>query len=218
MRIAVLGTGGVGQTLATRLVELGHDVVMGARVAGNPKAVEWAGAHQSRAGTFADAAAHGEIVINATAGTASLAALTAAGADNLAGKVLVDVANALDFSHGFPPSLSVAITDSLAEQIQRTFPDTRVVKALNTVTAAVMVHPEQVPGEHNLFIAGNDESAKKTVTALLGEFGWPAGRVMDLGGVPAARGMEAYILLWLSIMQTSGGAIFNVRVLRGTDT
>jgi predicted dinucleotide-binding enzyme len=218
MRIGVLGTGGVGQTLATRLVELGHDVVMGAREASNPKAVEWAGAHRARAGTFADAATHGEIVLNATAGAASLAALTAAGADNLAGKVLVDVANPLDFSRGFPPSLSVANSDSLAEQIQRAFPNTRVVKALNTVTSSVMAHPELVPGEHNLFIAGNDESAKQTVTALLGEFGWPAGRVMDLGGITAARGMEAYLLLWLSTMQASGGAIFNIQVLRGTDT
>jgi predicted dinucleotide-binding enzyme len=218
MRIAVLGTGGVGQALATRLVELEHDVVMGARKSGNPKAVEWAGSHQARAGTFADAAAHGEVVINATAGNASLTALTAAGADNLAGKVLIDVANALDFSHGFPPSLSVANTDSLAEQIQRTFPETRVVKALSTVTSSVMVHPEQVPGEHNLFIAGDDGSAKQTVTALLGEFGWPAGRVMDLGGIAAARGMEAYLLLWLSLMQACGGPSFNIQVLRGTDT
>src|SRR5919199_5873986 len=143
MRIGVLGTGMVGQTLATKLVELGHEVTMGARAAGNEKAAEWAsGADEGAAeGSFADAAAHGELLFNCTAGTASLDALRAAGSEELRGKVLVDVANPLDFSGGLPPRLSVANDDSLAEQIQREFPDARVVKALNTVTAAVLVAP-----------------------------------------------------------------------------
>src|SRR5919199_3123972 len=143
MRIGVLGTGMVGQTLATKLVELGHEVTMGARAAGNEKAAEWAsGADEGAAeGSFADAAAHGELVFNCTAGTASLDALRAAGAEELRGKVLVDVANPLDGSTGFPPALSVANDDSLGEQIQREFADARVVKALNTISASVMVEP-----------------------------------------------------------------------------
>src|SRR5918912_4383446 len=143
MRIGVLGTGVVGQTIATKLVELGHEVTMGARQAGNEKAVEWAsGAGGGAAeGSFADAAAHGELVFNCTAGTASLEALRAAGAEELRGKVLVDVANPLDFSGGMPPTLSVSNDDSLGEQIQREFPDARVVKALNTISSVVMVAP-----------------------------------------------------------------------------
>lgn len=216
MRFAVLGTGMVGQALAGRLVELGHEVVMGSRDAANPKAVEWAASagERARAGTFADAAAFGEVVVNATAGGASLAALESAGAANLAGKVLLDVANALDFSHGTPPSLSVAVTDSLAEQIQRAYPDARVVKALNTVTAAVMVNPGSLSGEHDAFVAGEDADAKAVVTGILGEFGWPAGSIVDVGGIGMARGMEAYILLWLSLMGVYGTPAFNVKIVR----
>src|ERR687885_2784507 len=156
MRIGVLGTGMVGQTIATKLVELGHEVTMGARQAGNEKGVEWAaGAGESaREGSFADAAAHGELVFNCTAGTASLEALRAAGEEELRGKVLVDVANPLDFSKGMPPTLTVCNDDSLGEQIQRAFPDARVVKALNTVNAFVMVAP--VEGT-TLFVCGDDD-------------------------------------------------------------
>jgi hypothetical protein len=213
MRIGVLGTGTVGQTLASRLAGLGHEVVMGARDPANPAAVGWAADHAGRAGTFADAARHGELVVNATAGTASLAALEAAGGSGtLDGKVLLDVANPLDFSGGMPPVLSVVNTDSLGEQIQRAHPGARVVKALNTVTAAVMVHPELVPGRHTVFMAGDDAGAKQAVTGLLGEFGWPPGSVLDLGGIQAARGMEMYLPLWLSMMGALGTASFNVRV------
>src|SRR3954447_25802622 len=160
MRIGVLGTGIVGQTIATKLVELGHEVTMGAREAGNEKAAEWAsGAGESaHEGSFADAAAHGELLFNCTAGTASLDALRAAGEAELAGKVLVDVANPLDFSGGMPPRLSVVNDDSLAEQIQREFPDARVVKALNTVNASVMV--TGIAGS-NLFVCGDDDAAKE---------------------------------------------------------
>src|ERR687885_134784 len=151
MRIGVLGTGIVGQTIATKLVELGHEVTMGARQAGSEKAVEWAGGAGEGAaeGSFADAAAHGELVFNCTAGVASLDALRAAGEEELRGKVLVDVANPLDFSGGMPPTLSIANDDSLGEAIQRELPDTRVVKALNTISASVMVDP--VAGTH-LFV------------------------------------------------------------------
>jgi hypothetical protein len=216
MKIGMLGTGGVGRTIADRLVELGHEVVLGARDAANQNAAQWAAASPGgRAGTFADAAGHGEVVFNATAGVASLAALAAAGgAAALDGKVLVDVANPLDFSGGMPPMLAVANTDSLGEQIQRAYPAVRVVKALNMVNSDVMVHPELVPGAHTTFVAGDDPAAKQVVTGLLGEFGWPAAGILDLGGIQAARGMEMYLPLWLSMMATLGTARFNVQVAR----
>ena len=191
MKVGVLGTGMVGQAIATKLAELGHEVTMGSREAGNEKAAAWAADAGDGAaeGSFADAAVAGEIVFNCTAGGASLEALEAAGEENLDGKVLVDVANALDFSQGAPPSLSVCNTDSLGEQIQRRFPAAKVVKALNTVNAGVMVEPGKVSGDHFLPICG-DESAKPQVVELLGEFGWPADRVQDLGDISSARGME----------------------------
>jgi 8-hydroxy-5-deazaflavin:NADPH oxidoreductase len=217
MRIGVLGTGVVGQTLADKLVGLGHEVMMGARLAGNEKATAWAVAAGPSAstGTFAEAAAFGGLVVNATAGTASLAALDAAGADNLAGKVVIDVANPLDFSAGMPPSLSVCNTDSLGEQIQRRFPDARVVKTLNTVNADVMVHPEIVPGSHTMFLCGDDSSAKQEARALLESFGWPADDLLDLGDIAASRGMEMYLPLWLRLWGATGTGHLNVTVTVG---
>jgi 8-hydroxy-5-deazaflavin:NADPH oxidoreductase len=213
MRIGVLGTGMVGQTIATKLVELGHEVTMGARSAGNEKAVEWAAGagDQASAGSFADAAAHGELVFNCTAGTASIEALRAAGQEELRGKVLADVANPLDFSRGMPPTLSVCNDDWLGELIQSTFPDTRVVKALNTVNAAVMVDP--IEGT-NVFVCGDDDAAKDEVKALLHDFGWPADSVLDLGGIDGARGMEMYLPLWLRMMGALGTPSFNIAIVR----
>ncbi len=215
MRIGVLGTGMVGRTLATKLVEVGHHVVMGSRHAVNDKATEWVRSVSGggRAGTFAEAAKHGDIVVNATSGIASLAALELAGADNLAGKVFVDVANPLDFSHGMPPTLTVANTDSLGEQIQRAFPAARVVKTLNTVNASVMVCPGDLASPTNLFVAGNDNEAKAIVTDLLESFGWTVDRIVDLGDITAARGMESYLLLWVPMMQALGTATFNVSIV-----
>ena len=214
MNTAVLGTGVVGQTLATKLVALGHAVTMGSRQAGNQKASVWAASAGDLAseGSFADAAASAALVINATAGFASIEALTAAGAHNLAGKVLVDVANALDLSRGMPPTLQPCNTDSLGEQIQRTFPEARVVKSLNTVNCDVMVNPGIVPGSHTMFVAGNDDRAKAEVRGLLESFGWPPGDVMDLGDITGARGMEMYLPLWLRLWGATGTGHLNVKV------
>jgi predicted dinucleotide-binding enzyme len=214
MNIGVLGTGEVGRAVGTRLAAAGHDVMMGSRQADNPTAVEWARhAPNARAGTFADAAAHGALVINATAGTATLEVLRAAGAAHLHNKVLIDASNPLDASNG-TPTLTVSNTDSLAEQIQREFPAAQVVKTLNTVNAQVMVNPASVPGDHVLFVAGEDMDAKNVAIGLLGEMGWPEERILDLGGISAARGMEAYVLLWVSIMGVTGGSAFNVTIAR----
>jgi len=216
VRIGVLGTGNVGKAIATRLVGVGHEVTMGSRTADSEPAAEWVAATGAGAsqGTFADASAFGELVFNCTAGMASLEALRAAGAENLAGKTLVDVANPLDFSQGFPPTLGICNTDSLGEQIQAAFPEARVVKALNTMNHLIMVEPARVPGEHEVFVAGNDEEAKAEVGELLQAFGWGAERIIDLGDISGARAAEMYAVLWLRLMRAVDTLDFNIKVVR----
>ena len=216
MNIGVLGTGMVGRTIASRLVGLGYEVKMGSREAGNEKAREWAQEAGPKAweGSFADAAAFGELVFNCTAGEHSIAALERADASNLAGKILVDVANVLDFSGGRPPAVGLGTKDSLGEQIQRSFPEAKVVKALNTMNCDVMVDPTKVPGDHDVFICGEDEDAKAQVARVLREFGWPAEHIVDLGGISAARGTEGYVALWLNLMGVVGTGQFNIALVR----
>jgi 8-hydroxy-5-deazaflavin:NADPH oxidoreductase len=227
MRIGVLGTGMVGQALAAKLAEGGHEVVVGTRDPGatlareetdgygNPPFRVWHQRHPDlKLASFADAAAHGELVVNATAGAASLDALRLAGAANLNGKVLVDTANALDFSRGMPPSLLVANTDSLGERIQRAFPAVRVVKALNTMSALLMVDPGQLAGaDHTVFVCGDDPEAKALVTRVLTEdFGWRD--VVDVGDLSAARATEMVLPIWLRLMGTLRTPAFNFKVVR----
>ncbi len=218
MRFGVLGTGMVGHAIATKLVRLGHEVTMGSRQAGNQKATAWAAAAGSSAhqGSFSDAAAFGEIVVNATAGVASLQALGAAGEDNLAGKVLIDIANPIDPASGMPPALAVSNTDSLGEQLQRAFPRARVVKALNTMNADIMVDPSLVPGSHTVFVGGNDADAKRQVKQLLASFGWPQTDIVDLGDIASARGTEMYLALWLRLWGAIGTGHFNIKVVAGS--
>lgn len=214
MKIAVLGTGMVGQALASRFAELGHEVTMGARQAGNDKAVQWAAGQGGRADDFAGAAAWAELVILATLGAASLDAARAAGAGALAGKVVLDVTNPLDMSAGFPPTMlpERINTTSAAEALQAAFPDARVVKALNTMSCEIMVAPDLVPGPHDVFLCGNDAGAKSQVVALLGEMGWSA--PIDLGDIAAARGTEMLMPMWLRLYQHFGDARFNWHIAR----
>lgn len=214
MNIGILGSGMVGQTLAAKLADLGHAVMIGTR---NPaKLQEWLGQvnHTVKTGSFADTAAHGEIVINATAGGASLAALEAAGAENLQGKILIDIANPLDFSQGMPPSLLTSNTDSLGEQIQRAFPTLRVVKTLNTLAAPLMVDPGQLAdGDHHLFVSGNDTGAKAEVSNFLKRaFGWK--NIIDLGDITTARGTEMLLPLWVRLWGAFGTPMFNIKIVR----
>jgi predicted dinucleotide-binding enzyme len=213
-----LGDGGeraVGRALAGRLVEVGHEVRMGSRSPDNEAAAAWAadaGPNASN-GTFADAAEFGQAVMNCTSGSASLDALAAAGAGNLAEKVLIDVANPLTFETG-RLTLTVCNTDSLGEQIQRAFPEARVVKTLNTIANEVMIHPERVPGSHSVFVSGDDPEAKQFVAGMLESFGWPGDSVIDLGGIETARGPEMYLVLWVEMMQAWGVRDYNINVVR----
>jgi len=224
MKIGIIGSGIVGQTLGAKLVERGEDVVLGTRSPDKlddkrgmgPPLSEWLAkpGNKARIATFADAAAHGEIVINATSGQGSLEALQLAGKENLAGKILIDVSNPLDFSKGFPPTLTVVNTDSVGEQIQRAFPDAKVVKTLNTTNVFVMIDPDSVAGgNHDLFVSGNDQAAKKRVTELLSSwFGWRS--VIDLGDITTARGAEMLLPLWVRLYSTLGTGAFNFKVVR----
>lgn len=225
MNIAVLGTGMVGRTIAGRLDELGHSVVVGTRDPqqtmarsevdgmGNPPFATWAADYPNIGlASFADAASAAELVINASSGAAALDVLGMAGADNLAGKVLVDISNPLDFSQGMPPTLFVKDTDSLGEQIQRTFPDAKVIKTLNTLNADLMVHPESLGTTTTVFVSGDDAHAKSTVVTLLESFGHDD--VLDLGGIETARGTEMLLPLWLRTMQALGTPAFNIKVVR----
>lgn len=225
MDIAVLGTGMVGRAIAGRLDELGHPVVVGTRdpsatmartepdAMGNPPFSAWHPAHPAVVlATFADAAAHADLVVLAGNGAAALDMLELAGAANLAGKVLLDISNPLDFSAGFPPTLFVKDIDSLGEQIQRAFPDAKVVKSLNTLTAPLMVDPAALGESTTVFVSGDDPDAKAAVVALLESFGHDD--VLDLGGIETARGAEMYLPLWLSLFGALGTGDFNIAIVR----
>ena len=215
MKIAVLGTGMVGNTIASKLIDLGHEVRMGSRTSDNPKGAAWAAEQGERAGhgSFAEVSAWAETVWNCTMGVHSVAAIEAAGVANLDGKILVDIANPLDFSQGFPPSLSISNTDSLGEAIQRAAPGAKVVKALNTINHLVMVDPSRIPGEHDLLIAGDDAEAKAAVSEwMTGWFGW--GQPIDVGGIDASRGIEAWLPLWVRLYGALGTADFNLKIVR----
>lgn len=215
MKIAVLGTGVVGQTIGSKLVQLGHEVMMGSRDADNPKAVMWAKKEEANQhalfGTFANAAAFGEIIFNCTLGTASMNALQLAGAQNMKGKILIDTATPLDYT-GDILTLTVCNTDSLGEQIQRAFPETLVVKSLNTVNSNVMIDPDKLGEKTTVFISGNSADAKATVNKLLHDwFGWRS--VIDLGDITTSRSVEMYAILWRNLRQATSSQRFNIKVV-----
>ncbi len=216
MKIAVLGTGQVGETLATKLVSLGHKVRMGSRTANNEKAIVFADKFSENAsyGTFADAAAFAEIIVNATSGENAIEALTLAGENNLNGKVLIDVSNPLDFSKGQPATLLQVNTTSLGEEIQAKFPDVKVVKTLNTMWNGLMVNPKMVNnGDHNVFVSGNDADAKEKVKEILVSFDWTSSNIIDLGDITTARGPEMYLPLWLRIWGATNNGAFNIKIV-----
>jgi hypothetical protein len=230
MKIAIIGTGIVGKTIASKLAELNHDVMMGTRNVsdklastatdnyGNPPFGEWIKTNSKiKLGSFAEAAAFGELVVNATNGSNSITALILAGTKNLAGKVLIDISNPLDFSNGMPPSLLPGLnnTNSLAEEIQKTFPDTMVIKTLNTMWCGLMVNPNLVGnGDHINFISGNNSEAKNKVIKLLNQFGWLDKNILDIGDITGARATESLLPIWLKVMGVTKNGAFNFRLVR----
>jgi predicted dinucleotide-binding enzyme len=213
MQIGILGSGVTAQTIGSKLIQLGHEVLLGSRDEANPSAVVWAKDQGQHAlyGTFMNAAAFGEIIFNCTMGSASLAALNQAGLENLSGKVLIDTANPIDRTTD-RWTLTVSNTDSLGEQIQRSFPETRVVKTLNTVNANVMVDPAKLLERTHVFVSGNDIEAKAVVVRILRDwFGWK--EIIDLGGIETARGVEMYVLLWHNLRNAISSQRFNIKVV-----
>ncbi len=230
MKIAIIGTGAVGQTLAAKLVALGNEVFMGTRnvaekaastakdSSGNPSFSDWHKANSKvKLLTFAEAAASGELIVNATHGEISVNALKMAGDKNLGRKILVDVSNPLDFSKGMPPCLipELSNTNSLGEEIQKTFPETKVVKTLNTMWCGLMVNPDLIGGgDHLNYISGNDPGAKAKVKSILIQFGWKDENIMDLGDLSAARATESVLPIWLRIMGVVQSGVFNFKIVR----
>ena len=224
--IAVFGTGVVGQVLAEKLASLGHEVMIGTRdvahslsrkekdMYGRPPLSEWLAQYPDiRLGSYQEAASFGEIIVNATQGAGSIQALELGGRKNLAGKVLLDVANPLDFSRGMPPTLSVCNTDSLGEQIQQAFPELKVVKGLNTMSSFLMVDPAALTEDHHVFICGNEAGAKAEIKELLVSFGWKDHTVVDLGDISNARGTEQLLPIWIRLYGTLKTAMFNFRIV-----
>lgn len=227
MKIGIMGTGMVGRAFAEKLTRLGHDVVIGTRnVAetlsrtepddkGIPAYSNWAAKYPDmRLLTLAEMAAHGDLIINATAGNVTLDAISAVGAENFADKIILDLALPLDYVPGGLPALSYGIDDSLGEQVQRAVPQARVVKSLNTMSMTVMLDPSRLPGPHNAFLSGDDEVAKAVVSELLCSFGWPAEAIIDLGGIETARGTEMYANLLFLISRKFGTYDLNIAIVR----
>ena len=215
-KIAVLGTGIVGQTIAKKLVELGYLVTMGSRTANNDKAVNFTSTNKNaQNGTFEDVVKSSDIIFNCTAGNISLEVLKFAGLENFKNKILIDISNPLDFSNGFPPTLSICNDNSIAQEIQKLLPDCFVVKALNTMNCDIMVNPSSINnGDHNTFIAGNDENSKSKVIELLNEFGWSSENIIDLGDITNAIGLEMYLPLWLRIFGATKTGAFNIKIVK----
>jgi len=216
MKIAILGTGAVGTTIGSKLIELGHEVMLGSRSNTNEKATEFVNKHDKNAykGTFEEAATFGEIIFNCVKGEFSIAALKSAGS-GINNKIIIDVSNPIDTSKGAPLSLipELCNTNSLGEEIQRNFPNIKVVKTFNTMWSTLMMIPSMLQdGDHTNFICGNDEEAKNEVKNLLYEIGWKEKSIIDLGDITAARGTESLILLWLKIWGATIGT-FSIKVV-----
>jgi predicted dinucleotide-binding enzyme len=220
MNIGILGTGTVGTTIASALTDNGHHVKLGSRTTNNEKAHAWVERSNDKGsqGNFNDAASFGEIVFLCLNGAHAMDAIKTIDPASVKDKIVIDVTNPLDFSHGMPPRLVEGLnnSNSLGEEIQKALPAAKVVKALNTVTANLMVNARAINnGDHNLFICGNDSDAKNKVNELLSnEFGWNAGNIIDLGNIQSARMMEAYVPFWVTMMQALSTPMFNVRIVK----
>jgi hypothetical protein len=227
MKINVLGTGMVGQIISQKLDELGNEVFMGTRNPEDTKSrtepnpmtgvvfADWIKKYPSiQVVRFEDLPSDVEFFINATSGMGSVSALESTGKEKLKDKIILDIANPLDFSKGMPPTLGVSNTDSLGEQIQRAFPESYVVKSLNTLNAYLMVNPALLSEDHTIFMSGNSEEAKKKIYLLLQSFGWIKENVIDLGDITTSRGTEMLLPVWLRLYSALGTPEFNFHVVR----
>ncbi len=225
MNIAILGTGMVGQAFASRLQALGHTVTIGTRnVAdtlaktdndgmGNPPFPVW---HKSNntvlLKTFAEAVSGAEAIFNCTKGDAVMKVLESIGTEPLSGKLFIDISNPLDFSNGFPPTLSVCNTSSLGEEIQKAYPALNVVKSMNTMTVGIMVNPALVQGNHTVFMSGNNAEAKAKTATFLQSFGWQERNIIDLGDITTARGTEMLLPVWVRLFAKLQTPMFNFHI------
>jgi len=214
MKIGILGTGMVGETLGTRFVQMGHQVKMGSRTANNENAAKWAAKNgtAASAGTFAQAAEFGEMVFLCLKGDVQMDVIRSVGERPFGSKPVVDVSNPLDFSHGMPPSLSICNTNSLGEEVQKALPAAKVIKTLNIVNCEIMIEPNKAGQQPTMFICGNDSAAKASVTLLLKDLGWAD--IIDLGDITKARATEMLLPIWLSLMQTLGHVHFGFKIVR----
>lgn len=215
-KIAVLGTGMVGNTIGSKLIQLGYAVMMGSRSANNEKALAWVAANgaNASAGTFADAAQFGELVFNCTKGEVTLDILKSAGIENFNGKTIIDISNPLDFSKGMPPSLipEWTNTNSLGEEIQKLLPNAHVVKTLNIVNCEVMVDAKRSGGDPTMFLSGNNADAKAEAKVILNQFGWTD--IIDLGDITTARGTEMMLPVWVRTWMATGNGHFAFKIVR----
>ncbi|MEL6670510.1 MAG: NAD(P)-binding domain-containing protein [Bacteroidota bacterium] len=226
MKVAILGTGSVGQAVANKLLSLGHQVFVGTRDVedtmnrtekdgfGNPPISFWIKEHpEVKLMTFKEAVQEGsDLVVFAMNGQQAIHVLKTVGSEALTDKIMMDISNPLDFSNGFPPSLFVSNTDSLGEQIQREFPSLKVVKTLNTMSNPIMVNPSALEGDHTVFMSGNDEGAKAKVSEVLQSFGWPERNIFDLGDISTARGTEMILPIWLRLYGKIQSPLFNFHI------
>ncbi len=215
MKIAVLGTGMVGKEIATKLISKGHQVMMGSRTKENENALKWVSEMKTKAqnGTFKEASVFSDkIIFNCTKGNFVFDVLESIGQENLKGKILIDISNPLDFSKGLPPTLTVCNNTSQGEQIQSLYPETNVIKSLNTMNCYIMLNPNKIKGNHSVFISGDNTSSKNEVKNLLNSFGWENKNIIDLGGIITSRGTEMLLPIWLQIYGALGTLDFNFHI------
>jgi 8-hydroxy-5-deazaflavin:NADPH oxidoreductase len=226
MNIAILGTGSVGQALAGKLISLGHTITIGTRNVidslsrmdkdsmGNAGIGQWVVDNpKAQLENFEDIIkSDTNLIINALSGQASLSVLNLIGELALGQNILIDISNPLDFSKGFPPTLTICNDDSLGELIQKTFPKLKVVKTLNTMSNPVMINPKILAGDHTVFVSGNDMEAKKVVSELLRDIGWEDKQILDLGSITTARGTEMILPLWVSVFGKLSTPYFNINI------
>ena len=226
MKVAVFGTGSVGQTLATRLAGLNHSVTMGTRNVenalakvgstdnyGTPSVSDFLEKVPSISlKNYADAAKDASLIVLCTLGAGAKDALAAAG--NIDGKIVLDISNPLDFSKGFPPTLFLSNDTSLGEMLQAEFSNTHIVKSLNTMFNGIMVNPRMLSEDSTVFVSGNNTEAKATVKSILAEFGWKNSEILDLGDITTARGTEMHLPLWLRIFGATQNGAFNIKIAR----